>query len=340
LAGRSSPTGQDTRTATAGGSRIDLARRAATTAVFYAGQILLLGSLFLVYRLGRSLTNGRQVEALHHALAVWNFERLVDLPDEATLQRLALRSTDLLKFADRFYVTVHFPAAIVFLLWVLVFQRAHWRRVRNVIVLSTGAALLIHILYPLAPPRFLPEVSPDIPLVDTGLTIGPSPYSAPGAGQANQYAAMPSLHIGWAILEAWGVITILRWRARWLAVAHPIVTALVVVITANHYWLDGMIGGSLVWGAVLLTRPARWDRITGTALRPARWLRTAMSPTRPERAAPTLPAALSPPSPVLGAPSPVTLALPSSRSPSPDVDQTTGRLVERTALLPEAGAPG
>ena len=269
--------------------------RAASALFFYVGQAALLGGLFLVYRLGRTLANGRQTEALHHALAVWHFERLVDLPDEATLQHLAMRSRNLLEFADRFYVTVHFPAAIAFLLWALIFQRAHWPRIRNVLLLATGAALVIHILYPLAPPRFLPTVSPNIPLVDTGVVIGPSPYSAPGASQANQYAAMPSLHIGWAILEAWAVITTVRWRARWLAIAHPVVTALVVVITANHYWLDGMIGGGLVWGSIILTRPARWDRITGVALSPARRLRAALFPgraARPETAAVALPFAV------------------------------------------------
>ncbi|WP_232793945.1 MULTISPECIES: phosphatase PAP2 family protein [Pseudofrankia] len=251
------------------------ARRALLTSSYFLGQIALLGGLFMVYRLGRTLADGRRVEALRHALAVWHFERLLDLPDESSIQRLALRSTDLLEFANRFYITVHFPAAIGFLLWVMFFQRAHWQRVRNVIMISTGVALVIHILYPLAPPRFLPAVSPNIPFVDTGVVIGPSAYNEVGAAQANQYAAMPSLHIGWAILEAWGVITILRWRARWLAVAHPVVTALVVVITANHYWLDGLIGGGLVWGAIVLTRQPRWDRVTGVTLAPARRVRDA-----------------------------------------------------------------
>ncbi|MDT3443946.1 phosphatase PAP2 family protein [Pseudofrankia sp. BMG5.37] len=268
------------------------ARRAFLTSSYLLGQIALLGGLFMVYRLGRTLADGRRVEALRHALAVWHFERLLDLPDESSIQQLALRSTDLLEFANRFYITVHFPAAIAFLLWVMLFQRAHWRRVRNVIMLSTGVALVIHILYPLAPPRFLPAVSPNIPFVDTGVVIGPSAYNEVGAAQANQYAAMPSLHIGWAILEAWGVITILRWRARWLAVAHPIVTALVVVITANHYWLDGLIGGGLVWGAIVLTRQPRWDRVTAVTLAPARRVRAALRHRLPAEHPPAGPPSL------------------------------------------------
>ncbi|MCM3925482.1 phosphatase PAP2 family protein [Frankia sp. AiPs1] len=222
--------------------------------VFIVGQVVLLGSLYWLYGLGRHFAAGRELVALHHAKHVWHIERLFDLPNESSIQSLALHSSHLLEFANRFYIAVHFPAAIIFLLWVLIFQRPAWRRVRTVIMASTGVALLIHIAYPLAPPRLLPRLVPGVNLVDTGAVFGPSPYG-PHDTVANQYAAMPSLHIGWSILEAWGVITILRARARWLAILHPIITTIVVVITANHYWLDGIIGGGLVVAAVQLTRP-------------------------------------------------------------------------------------
>jgi hypothetical protein len=256
------------------------ARRLASSSAFVTGQALLLVALFMVYRLGRSFADGRQREALHNALEVWHLERLLDLPDEAALQHFTLRWVELPEFANRFYIGVHFPAAVAFLLWVVIFRRAHWSRVRNVIMISTGAALVIHILYPLAPPRFLPAVRPDIPFVDTGLVFGPSAYTGAGASEANQYAAMPSLHVGWAILEAWGLITILRMRARWLAVVQPVVTALVVVITANHYWLDGLIGGLLVYGAVLVTRPEPWARVTGAVRSPVRGARSWVAASR------------------------------------------------------------
>ncbi|WP_261566105.1 phosphatase PAP2 family protein [Frankia gtarii] len=236
------------------GDRPGRAVGALRNSAFILGQVVLLGSLYWLYGLGRHFAVGREIEALHHAKRVWHLERLFDLPSESSFQSLALHSSHLLEFANRFYVVVHFPAAITFLLWVLIFQRPAWRRVRTVIMASTGVALLIHIAYPLAPPRFLPRLVPGVKLVDTGAVFGPSPYG-PHDTVANQYAAMPSLHIGWSILEAWGVITILRMRARWLAILHPITTTIVVVITANHYWLDGIIGGGLVVAAVQLTRP-------------------------------------------------------------------------------------
>lgn len=170
------------------------------------GQALLMAGLFMVYRLGRRLAAGHESVALGHAREVWQLERALGLPSEETVQRWALHSTTLVELANRFYMYVHFPASIVFLAWVLLRHRDHWARVRNALIALTGAALAIHLAYPLAPPRFLSGVLPDVGIVDTGQLIGPSPYPSSTGGSANQYAAMPSMHVGWAILEAWGVV--------------------------------------------------------------------------------------------------------------------------------------
>ncbi|MCK9898995.1 phosphatase PAP2 family protein [Frankia sp. Cpl3] len=257
--------------------------RATSSALFFGGQVLLLALLYMIYRMGRRMAVGREPQALANARDVWNVERLLDLPSESAIQQLALHSTHLLELANRFYIGVHFPASITFLLWVLVRHRDAWPRVRLVILASTSAALLIHMLYPLAPPRFLPQVMPHVTLVDTGAVFGPTPYTA-GDTVANQYAAMPSLHVGWSILVAWGVITILRTRARWVILAHPVITIIVVVITANHYWMDGVIGGGLVAIAVQLSRPSVRTRLACLATGSRRRLR----PTRDRTAATAL----------------------------------------------------
>jgi hypothetical protein len=231
------------------------ARPALRTALYVLSQVILIGSLFMVYRLGRYLAAGRISESMRNATRVWHLERLLRLPDEDLVQDLALRSTHLVRAANDFYVTAHFPAAIIFLAWVLLFHRDAWSRVRNVLIITTGLALVIHILFPLAPPRFLPLMLPNVHLIDTGAVFGPSAYQGRESGLANQYAAMPSLHIGWAILEAWAVVTISRHGVRWLVLLHPIVTTLVVVATANHYWLDGLIGAVLVSLSVWVTGP-------------------------------------------------------------------------------------
>jgi hypothetical protein len=217
------------------------------------GEVLLLGALFWVYRFARHLADGHPATALSHAQSVWRLERLLRLPNEADLQAWALSWTGWVRLANTYYVSVHFPLTAAFLLWVWWRHRGVWPRVRAVIVSATAVALVVQVLYPLAPPRFLPGGH----LVDTMAVYGPSAYStAPGQGIANQYAAMPSLHVGWALLVAWGVITYGRSRLRWLVLAHPACTVVVVVLTANHYWLDGAVGAALLAGAVSVT--AEW----------------------------------------------------------------------------------
>lgn len=220
--------------------------------LYTVGQVALLAMLYVGYGLSRHLATGREPEALGNALGVWHLERFLHLPDEAVLQGAVLAHEWIPRGANWYYVGIHFPAAILLLVWVFARHREHWRRVRNVIILATGVGLVIHLLFPLAPPRFLPEMVPALRLVDTGAVLGPSPYSDATDGVANQYAAMPSLHVGWAVLEAWAVVTILRHRARWLALIQPLATVAVVVVTANHYWLDGIVGALLAAGAVIL----------------------------------------------------------------------------------------
>lgn len=227
-----------------------------------SGQVILLAAALLAYRLSRHWVDGRGGEAMAHAASLWDLERTFHLPDEAEIQAWALRWDAWVPWANRYYVFVHFPATGAFLAWVWLRHRPAWSRVRAAIILSMALALAVHAFYPLAPPRLLPQLG----MVDLMNVYGPSAYAEqPGEGGNNQFAAMPSLHVGWAVLVAWGVIRYARasgWR--WLAAAHPVLTALVVVLTANHYWLDGVAGTAVV--AVCLAASGGLERrAAGTA---------------------------------------------------------------------------
>ena len=136
----------------------------------------------------------------------------------------------------------------------------------------TGAALVLHLLFPLAPPRMLAAAG----LVDTGQVYGPTVYGDTPAtdSMANQFAAMPSLHFGWALMVAVGLIVATRSRWRWLWLLHPLVTLLVIVGTANHYWLDAIVVSALLAVALAALRlertaPVRvhtpWPSVAGAA---------------------------------------------------------------------------
>jgi len=71
---------------------------------------------------------------------------------------------------------------------------------------------------------------------------------------------MPSLHVGWALLMAIAIIGVAKTKWRWLALLHPAATWFVVVVTANHYWLDGLVGCLLIIGSIALTMLIAWTR--------------------------------------------------------------------------------
>ena len=94
-------------------------------------------------------------------------------------------------------------------------------------------------------------------MVDTAVQYGQSVYAWNGGFDADEFSAMPSVHVGWALIVAIAVITVSRSRWRWLAAAYPVLTLLVVVVTANHFWLDGIAAGLLVALVLVVQRAAR-----------------------------------------------------------------------------------
>src|SRR5262249_55707304 len=121
-------------------------------------------------------------------------------------------------------------------------------RFRNVMIVITLTGMSVHLLMPLAPPRMFP----DLGFVDTARVFGPASYGAgsPYKGFANQFAAMPSLHFGWALVIAWAVVIATKSRWRYLVLAHPVITLAAIVLTANHYWLDAVVATFLFAAAL------------------------------------------------------------------------------------------
>ncbi|MFD1660599.1 phosphatase PAP2 family protein [Streptomyces caeni] len=215
-------------------------------------EVLLVAGLFLVYKTGRVLADGHTAEAFRNAHRVWGWERSLHLPGEGAVQSALLHGDALVRPANVYYVAVHFAATGAFLVWLYIRRPGHYLWARRVLALVTGAALALHLTFPLAPPRMLDVAH----LVDTGQMYGPTVYGAePDTDSlANQFAAMPSLHFGWALMIAVGLIatTRSRWRPLWLL--HPLLTLVVIVGTANHYWLDAAVAAVLLGIALAVVR--------------------------------------------------------------------------------------
>ncbi|GAA2586734.1 phosphatase PAP2 family protein [Actinomadura fulvescens] len=221
-------------------------------------EVTLLLVLFAAYKWGRTLVETGVAQAMANASGLWDLERTLRLPNEQTLQNLVLHWEHTALLSNLYYVGVHFPGTAALLVWLWIRHRDHYKRIRTELVLLTAAGMAVHVLFPLAPPRLA-----GLGMTDTMLTVGPSAYPAAADGIANQYAAMPSLHVGWALLVSLAVLRVSSSRWRWLVAAHAPVTLFVVVVTANHYWLDALVAAALLTAAMLTTtliqarRPAR-----------------------------------------------------------------------------------
>lgn len=210
-------------------------------------EIALLAALFGVYNLGRFLSAEHAGSAFRHADELIRWEAWLGLPSEATIQHHALKIDGLAQLANVFYASVHFPLTAIVLLWLLIRRPAEYAKARWALASLTGLALIGHMFFPLAPPRMMPG------WVDTGVLLGQSVYGpSTHSGVANQFAAMPSLHVGWALMVAVFLIRATRSRWRWLWIAHPLLTFTVVVVTANHYWLDGLVAIALAVPLLLI----------------------------------------------------------------------------------------
>ena len=205
--------------------------------VRFAMEFGLLGALLALYLFLRFSMKGSIGDAVGNAHRVVQVERAFGVFSESNVQSLALHSHDVILFLNSYYLLAHFTITALFFAWMLIRKPDAYPTVRRILILMTAIGLAIHAAYPLAPPRMLP----DLGFIDTGRLFGPSPYGDTSKGLANQFAAMPSLHFGWALLVAWGANRYSRSRWRRLLVVHPLLTLAAIIVTANHYWLDAAV---------------------------------------------------------------------------------------------------
>ncbi|RKN21082.1 inositol phosphorylceramide synthase [Micromonospora musae] len=214
-------------------------------------ELLLVAALFLAYKICRLFVVGDLSTAYDNATHVWALERTLALPDEATLQQGVLPHDGLVRAANRYYASVHFPATGALLLFTYLFRPALYRWARTLLAVLTAVGFAIQALVPMAPPRLLSATG----VLDTGQLVGPRAYGDPATDTlSNQYAAMPSLHVGWATVVAIVLIAAGRSRWRWLWLLHPLLTLSIVVLTGNHYWLDAVAALALL-GVIVLVVP-------------------------------------------------------------------------------------
>jgi len=217
--------------------------------LYWWAEVLAILAFYFVYSAIRNWNSSGDMEAFENAKLVMQWERWLGIFHEETLQDWALELKPIIIAANYFYGSLHFVATIGAGIFLYRRFTDDYPRYRNMLAVTTALALIGFRFFPLMPPRLLETVSVhDYGFVDT-LARYPTPWSFNSGAVSkisNQFAAMPSVHVAWATWVALVFAPRTRHVAlRALAIAYPVVTVIVIVLTGNHYILDA-VGGLVV----------------------------------------------------------------------------------------------
>ncbi len=205
-------------------------------------------ALYALYELARGLVVGNTAEADRHAHRLVAFERWLHLFLEANVQHAALALPGLTSLLGIAYLTLHLAVTAGVLLWLHRRQPAAFAFVRTTLLFASGLAVVGYLVYPTAPPRLA-----GIGIVDTVSNGHVDLNGGLVSSLYNPYAAVPSMHIGYALLVGASLLRHGRRRlVRALAALYPPFVLLVIVATGNHFFFDAATGALVVGLAAAL----------------------------------------------------------------------------------------
>ena len=202
-------------------------------------ELVIVAIVYFTYSISRNLIPDQVEQAQRNARSILDAEKLLGLDIELGINHWGADLPWLIIPANYYYATLHLSVTLVVMIWLYRRRRAVYARCRSVLLTMTMMALASYWLYPLAPPRLMAGQS-YIDTVREYVLWGFTP-SEDMQSLSNQYAAMPSMHVGWALWV--GVVLVMYGRGRVvraLGVAYPLATLFVVMVTGNHFILDAI----------------------------------------------------------------------------------------------------
>ena len=217
----------------------------------------------LLYETVRGVAESNEAIPFQNARAIISAEKSLHFFVEQSIQSWAMGHRFLIDFANFMYVNSHFVITTSALVWLYLRHNDRFYFVRNMFVVAMGFALIGYLLLPTAPPRFFPELG----FVDTiAYYVNVKHDSGFVTLFFNPYAAVPSMHVAFALLISVPAILIVRrkvFKALWAT--YPLVVTFVVVVTGNHWIMDAIAGAAVAAAAALVSvrvlsrlRPAEW----------------------------------------------------------------------------------
>ena len=227
-----------------------------------ARQVALFAAAYYFYRLVRGLVDGRASQAFENARNLIDAERSLHIFVEPAIQSWTASSQFVIDVASWLYINAQTTITLSALVWLYLFRNESFYFVRNMFVVAMGLALVGYIVFPAAPPRFFPEWGFfDAVANFTGVRSDSVAVNA----LFNPYAAVPSMHVAFALMIGWPLSRLVRPRAlRAFWAAYPLIVTWVIVVTGNHFLADAFLGactaGLAGYSANLMARarPAAW----------------------------------------------------------------------------------
>jgi hypothetical protein len=203
-----------------------------------------LGGGLILYLLGRLVTVGSWDQARANAERLLAIERALGLAFEDDFQRFMLRNETVVELFGKLYSFFYLATLCGIVVWLYLVNRREYRLMRTAMGISALLAVALIGLFPVAPPRMLPESG----VVDTVVVIEGRPHLF-----VNEYAAMPSVHVGWMALAGLALARALGgWKGLLIGSLPATLTMITVIVTGNHYVLDAVVGGALALIPALL----------------------------------------------------------------------------------------
>jgi PAP2 superfamily len=218
-------------------------------------EVALFAVALLVYQLSRALVIGDATTAVTNAVAIIDYERALGVLVEPDIQGWALGIPGLTASLNVLYVCAHLPLTAGFFIWLWRRRPANYPLMRNGFLAANAIALAVYITYPVAPPRLTKGDG----IGDTLRSVsGIDLHAGPLSGLFNPYAAVPSMHFGYAAMIGVGGWLLFRtWPARLAAGAYPALVLLMIVATGNHYLIDAAAALAVMVAAFTLSAISR-----------------------------------------------------------------------------------
>ena len=217
----------------------------------------------LCYETVRGVAESNDAIPFQNARSIMSTEKTLHFFVEQSIQSWAMGHRFLIDFSNFMYVNSHFVITTSALVWLYLRHNDRFYFVRNMFVVAMGLALAGDLLLPTAPPRFFPELG----FVDTiAYSVNVKHDSGFVTLFFNPYAAVPSMHVAFALLIAGPAAMIVRRKAvKVLWALYPLVVSFVVIVTGNHWAMDALAGAAVAATAALVSKyvlsrvwPAAW----------------------------------------------------------------------------------